>query len=212
MLTPDKASGRFISIKADGKFHEKVNEGTDGAILRSYELRDGTKGEKWELVYQKIEAFITDIRFEDGEFGENLIITFKDGDNEVSLSQGTSTSFGEDILKKLPAIDFAEKVGMQPYAFEDERGKLKQGVSIWQKSDKVMSAFWDGEKNLHGFPELKKEEYENWSKDDWKIHFLQVRKFLVKYAKEHVVPKFAESAPKFEYPKEEIRAEDIPFD
>lgn len=214
MLTPVN-SGRYISIKADGKLHEKVSEGTDGAVLRKYELKDGTTGEKWELLYSKVEGFITNVKFEDGDFGENLLITFTDGENEITLAQGVSTAFGEDILKKIPGIDFAKKVTLQPYAFEDDKGRVKNGVSFYQESDKVASYFWDGKKNLHGFPAIDKKEDEEWSKDEWKAHFLKVRIFLTKYAKENVVPKFAEGAEEIKRPTDEEEqralAESIPF-
>ncbi len=214
MLTPI-TSGRYISIKADGKLHEKVSKETEGAVLREYELKDGTKGEKWELLYSKVEGYITEVKFEDGDFGENLLITLKDGEDEIVLAQGVSTAFGEDMLKKLPALNFAEKVTIAPYAFEDERGRVKNGVTFYQNSDKVASFFWDGEKNLHGFPAIDKKEDEDWSKDEWKAHFLKVRIFLTKYAKENVVSKFAEGAEEIKRPTDEEEqrklAEAIPF-
>ena len=45
-LIPDKPKGRFISILADGKFHETVKEGTEGAVEREYETSDGKTGKK----------------------------------------------------------------------------------------------------------------------------------------------------------------------
>jgi len=157
MLTPIK-SGRYISIKADGKLHETVSKETEGAILREYKLKDGTEGSKWELLYKSIDATITNIQFDDtGDFGENLQITLSDGENEVILSESVATNFGTDIMKKLPNVDFSKEVGIQPYAFEGNNGKLVKGVSIWQKldtgSDKIPNFFWDDEKKeaLHGF-------------------------------------------------------------
>lgn len=190
MLTKD-TTGRYISIKSDGKFHETVNQGVEGAVYREFETSTGEKGSKWELVYTKIEALITNIKFEDGDFGENLQITFKDGEEEVTLSQGVATNFGEDLLKKLPAVDFSQMVGLSPYSFTSDRGKLIRGVSVYQKSDKVTNFFYDFEnsKTLYDFP-IAEGDTDLYSKDDWKIHFLQARKFLVNYAKNNIVPKF----------------------
>ncbi len=106
-----------------------------------------------------------------------------------------------------------------PYAFEDDKGKLVRGVTIYQNGNKVFNYFWDNDKKepKHGYPAV---EGENLSKDDWKIHFLQARKFLVGYVKENIVPKFEAvsfsmkrpEAEKIEYPPEEdINPEDIPF-
>lgn len=190
MLIKDTV-GRYISIKADGKFHETVTKETEGAVYREYETSSGEKGSKWELVYQKVEALITDIKFETGEYGENLQITLTDGDEVVTLSENTSSSFGEDLLKKLPSINFSQKVLLAPYAFENEKGKTLKGVQVSQQSDKIMNFFWDAEnkESLHGFP-VPEGDTDLYSKDDWKIHFLLVRKFLVSYAKTKIVPQF----------------------
>lgn len=190
MLTKD-TSGRYISIKADGKLHETVSRETEGAVFREYETSTGEKGSKWELVYKNVEGYITNIKFEEGDYGENLQITIKDGDEEVTLSEGVGTSFGEDMLKKLPALNFTKRVGFSPYSFENEKGKLIKGVSVYQQSDKVTNFFYDFEKKegLHGFP-MPEGDTAEYKKDDWKIYFLQVRKFLVKYAKENLVSKF----------------------
>jgi hypothetical protein len=223
MLTKD-THGRFITILADGKFHESVPQGTDGAVLREYETSDGKKGEKWELVYTKLDnARITNVQFRDGDFGEQVLITFEDEDGHVvTLSQGVASNFGEDILKRLPNVSFSDKVSISPYSFEDN-GKQVRGVTFYQGGMKVHNYFWDNEKKvpLHGFPKM---EEESPSKDDWRIHFIQVRKFLVKYAKENIVTKFASvgsgmgtitanggSSAGLEYPEEEINPEDIPF-
>lgn len=214
MLTQDK-NERYISIKADGKFHETVSKDTDGAILREYETSDGAKGEKWELVYSKLEGMITNIQFQEGDYGENMQITFRfEDESEVTLSQGVATNFGEDLMKKLPSIDFKDKVGLSPYSFEDERGKLIRGVGVYQTSDKVANFFWNGTDTLNGFP-TPEGDTKNYDKDDWKIHFLKARKFLVSYTKENIVSKFAgavETSGKVEYPENDIKPEDIPFD
>lgn len=212
MLIPTK-TGRYITIKSDGKFHETVNKETEGAILREYKLKDGTEGSKWELLYDKIEhSMIKDIAFQDSDFGENLQITLTDGENEVILSENVGTNFGTDLLKKLPGIMLEQEVGLSPYSFLGNNGKDVRGVNVWQKSDKVTSFFWDGEKNLHGFPTPPKAR-EEMSKTDWQIYFLTVQNFLVNYTKEHIVPKFAgkTEAPAIEYPENEINPEDVAF-
>lgn len=227
LLTPTTNTGRYVSIKADGKLHEKVEKDTENAVLREYTLKDKktgveTKGSKWELLYDKIGGTITNVSFETGEYGENVLVTFSDGENEVTLAQGVASKFGEDLLKKLPSVDFAEKVTAQPYSFEGDNGKEIQGVTLYQKSDKVANHFWDGEKKqyLNGFPPIDKTEDEVWSSDDWKIHFLQVRKFLVAYNKDNVASKFADRVKPvgknddfkgFEYPEDEINPDDVAF-
>lgn len=213
-LTPAKGTGRYISIKADGLFHEKVDMGTDGAVLREYELKDGTKGSKWELLYKDLKnVYVKDVAFENSDFGENILVTFTDGESDITLAESTSGNFGSDIMKKLPNINFSEKVGVAPYAFVDERtGKPKRGVTFYQQSDKVGDYFWDGTENLHGFPKPDGDT-SKFDKDDWKVHFINVKKFLVNYTRENVIPKLAEGRAESptDYPADDIKPEDIPF-
>lgn len=211
MLNPIK-NERYISIKSDGLFHEVVSKETPGAKLREYKLKDGTEGSKWELLYKSVDnVHVKNIRFEDSDFGENILLTLSDGESEVVWSENTGTNFGTDLMKKLPNLNFAEKISIQPYAFKDEKtGKDKRGVSIFQ-NDKITNFFYDGEKNVHGFPEPQKAR-EDMKTADWRVYFLNVQIFLVDYTKEHVVPKFAVKEDSgVEYPENDIKPEDIPF-
>lgn len=234
MLTKvDKA--RYISILADGKFHETVPEGTPDAVKREYETSDKQKGTKWELLYTKIEAMITDVRFRDGDYGLSLNIRFKDEENnEVVVSVNTASNFGEDLMKKLPNVDFTKKVKLIPFAFEDERKRSVRGVNVIQldeagKEVKLRNYFsvplkkgeepGDREREyLHGFP-APEGDTEKYTKDHWKIWFTKVRLFLVEYTEKNIVAKFFGEVGQnqqvdrsaIEYPKEEINPDDIPF-
>lgn len=212
MLTPVK-NERYISIKADGLFHEVVSKDKEGAVLREYKLKDGTEGSKWELLYKSIDnVHVKNIRFEDSDYGENILLTLTDGENEVVWSENTGTNFGTDLMKKLPNLNFSEKASFKPYAFQDERGKDRRGVGVFQ-GDKITNFFFDGEKNIHGFPEPQKPR-EDMKTADWKVYFLNVQIFLVDYVKEKILPKFVEKPVEdtgIQYPPEEINPEDIPF-
>lgn len=206
-LTPAKGTGRYISIKADGLFHEKSEQGVPGAKKRTWELKDGTKGEKWELLYSDIkDVYIKDVAFEDSDFGENLLIMLTDGnpENDIILAESTASNFGTDLMKKLPNIIFSEKLTLRPYAFETEEGKERRGVTILQGTDengdekKLKDFFWDGEQNLHGIPQADKTKTHD--KDDWRIHFINVKKFLTNYTKENIIPKI-DSERVFEKPE-----------
>lgn len=185
---------RFVQILSDGKFHESVPEGTEGAVARAWESKDGTKsGTKHERVFGKLEnVLITNIQFWDGEYGEQIQITFEKEGNEITLSQNAKGNFGESILKVLPSLDFTKTLSVQPYAFKDENsGKEKRGVSFWQNGDKVMDFFYDWEKKepLHGYPSPKKPR-EEMKADDWTLFFTEARIVMVDYAKKEIVPKF----------------------
>lgn len=169
-------------------FRQVVPEGTPGAKLRKYETSDGTKGEKWELWFKEVGGRITNVYFFDGDYGKNLIITLDAGLEEpVKLSLGTSTKYGEDLLKKLPNIDFNKDVVLSPYGFESE-GKTLQGITVTQDNVKVTGAYYDPEKkkNLLDMPEPADIK----DKEDWKIYFLQAHKHMINYTEENICPQF----------------------
>lgn len=201
----EPTTDRYVYILSDGLLREKVNEGAEGAELRKWTSKDGSKsGEKWERTYKDMTGFITAVKFDEGEYGEQIQVTFEDGEDKVILTLPVASNFGEDLMKKLPAVNFEEKVTVSPYAFTADNGKDKRGVNLYQKSDKVSNFFYDFEKKevINGFPTPEGDTKE-YSKDDWKIHFLQVRKFLVKYTKERIVPRFT-SKTAGEYPENDL--------
>ena len=168
---------KFVTVLADGKFHQSVDEGTQGAVIREYEDSKGNKGKKTEFVFTEATGKITDIKFEEGEFGKSIQIEM-DGNGIISLS--TSSSFGEDFMKKLPNIDLGDVVLFKPYAFEDDNGKSKKGITIYQNGAKVENYYYDpvAKKPCNGMP-VPEGNTNKFSSDDWKLHFMIVRKFLI---------------------------------
>lgn len=171
-----EASKKYLSVLADGHFHQSVPEGTEGAVVRTYEDKEGNEQTKTELVFNEVSGTITKLTFEDGNFGQNLEIEL-DGEGVVSLP--TSSNFGEDIMKKLPAVDLSKPVRLVPYAFEDA-GKSKKGVTVYQDGAKVENYYWSADRKIaiNGMPSAG--DTSNFKSDDWKMHFMVVRKFLVK--------------------------------
>lgn len=168
---------KFITILADGKFHQTVAEGTEGAVVRKYEDKDGVEQSKTELVFDAVSGMITKFGFKDGEFGQNLELEI---DGEGIISASTASNFGEDLMKKLPAIDLTKPVKLVPYAFEDA-GKSKKGVTVYQDENKIDSFYYNKEtkETINGMP-VPEGDTKNFKSDDWKMHFMVVRKFLVK--------------------------------
>ena len=223
MLNPIEKN-RYISIKSDGVFHEKVAKETEGAEYREYKIKDRKTGiettqGKWELLYKDISnVIIKSIHFEDSEYGENICTTFTDGENEVIWSENTGTNFASDWMKRLPNIDFTAKVSVKPYAFEAEKG-TKKGVSVFQ-NDKIADYFydWDKREELNGFPKTQKDRSEM-KTDDWKLYFLNVKMFLVDYTKKNIIAVVDKVSPvksdgPIQYPTAEsegINLEDSPF-
>lgn len=167
---------KYVSVLSDGKFHQSVPDGTEGAITRTYEDRDGVEQSKTELVFDSVSGVITKIGFVDGEYGKNLLIEI---DNDGIVQFGTSSNFGEDIMKKIPNIDFSKEVKLVPFSFED-KGKTRKGVTVYQGETKIDSHYYDAEKkeSCNGIPETEG-DIKKFDADDWKMYFMKVRKFLV---------------------------------
>lgn len=187
----------YASVLSDGKIHITVPEGTEGSVIRKYKTSDGLEGQKTEMVYNDIIGKITSISFKDGNFGSQLQVTISDGKGKpVVLSLGTASNFGEDMMKKLINVDMERALKIVPFSFKDDKGKGKRGVTIWQhnpktkKNEKVSNYFYDDEKkvNINGFPEPKPKKgktTKDFTKDQWKLYFGEVREFLVDKIKEH---------------------------
>ncbi len=178
-LKPQVQQEKYLNILSDGTLRMSVPEGTEGAIKREYETSDGKTGTKNELVFSEISGFLTKVSFFEGSFGKLLHLTIKDNEEEYVLSVGTESNFGEDLMKKLPAIDLEEMLTITPYSFEDDKGKKKRGVTIKQKDKKIENFYYDKEtkKNKFGYPNPKITK--KMDKDKWKLHFMEARMFLI---------------------------------
>lgn len=191
MLINTKQDNKFVTILSDGTLRLPVPEYTEGSVRREYETSDGKTGVKHELVFTEISGYITKVEFKEGDFGKLLQVTMsEEGEDDVIVSIQTGSNFGEDLMKKLPAIDTQKKVRLVPYAFTDENGKSKKGLTVYQDEQKVQNFFQEGEgdkrKMLHGFPEIPKvAKGKTISSDEWKMYFMQCRIFLINYIEEN---------------------------
>ena len=182
----------YFNVLSDGKFHQEVAETTPGAVRREYETSDGKTGVKYELVAQKITGKIKNLAIYEGDFGKNIIITLDgEGEDDTAISLSANSNFGEDFLKKLPNLDVSKDICFAPYSFEDEKKKLRKGISITQDGEKKPDYYhkqnpkndkqWDP---CNGYPKLPKEA-SGWDSDDWKLYFGTARKFLLEEFKKH---------------------------
>lgn len=173
-----KGGGKpYLSVVA-GNLVQKVEEGTPGAKLRKWELRNGTKGEKWELSYINWAGKILGITFEETNFGQVCKIEMDD----AYISVGTDSRYFKDFASKLLSGDLTKPFVFHPYDMETENGK-KTGVSLQQDGEKLKSFFYDGEKNTNGFPEVDEEMKIKLKKNYWKVYFAEIEEFLIKEIK-----------------------------
>ena len=181
-------SRKFITILADGKFHQSVEDGTPGSVVREYEDKEGNMKQKVELIHDSVSGIITSIIFAEGEYGKSIQIEL-DGDGVISAS--TKSNFGEDLMKKIPALDLTKEVKLTPYSFTDDSGKNRKGVTVVQAGEKVESFYWDKEnkKAINGMP-APEGNTKTFDSDDWSVYFTGVRKFLIKEIEKIFPPKF----------------------
>jgi len=192
----EEPKGKFYNVLGStGKFHLKVEEGTEGAQLRKYETSDGTKGEKWELIASEITGVIDNVSIYEGDYGKNVIVALKleEGETEtdqILISLGAASPFGEQFLEKLPNINAEWEVTFKPYVFEGDDGKVKKGLTILQGEMKLVSAYntYDPEKKTwktkKGFP-LPENGGKGFDTDDWKAYFIGRRKYLIEELKKN---------------------------
>lgn len=179
----------YANIISDGTIRIKCDESDPKAIKRNYELKDGTKGTKIERVYHELSGFINFINFYEGDYGKTLQVTVIDNNEEIILSMGVISNFAEDLMKKIPNIDLSEKVIFRPYSFEDDIKKLRKGITILQNNKKIKSFFHDENNDpINGYPSLTK-DIKEYDKEDWKIYFINTRKFLEQYIKINIISK-----------------------
>ncbi len=193
-LHSDKDQKRYLTILADGKLHERVDEATEGAKVRTKKEKDGTvvdvvdkEGNTiYELTYPGITAKIEKISVRDGDYGSNLNIDMVDEDeNNFCLSIKCDSSYGERFMEALPNLDLNKEVEIKPFAFRPKGQEQKvRGLTILQDEEKVLSAFAqkdgdDWEVLIKGYP--MPDPKKKYNSEKWKIFFAQRREWVMDY-------------------------------
>ena len=210
-LENTRPDGVYVKILgSDGTFRVEVPEGTPNAVVREYE-QDDVKKIKHELIFHKMTGKIENITFRDGDYGRTIDLFIRNDKALYIVSINTANNYSSDIMKKLPNVNLEEEVVLNPYSFTGDTGKNIKGVSILQDGEKILSYFWDKNKEeiINDFPvndEEKKPEATattKWKKY-WKAYFSDVEEFLVEYTEEKIIP----NLPEIEVPEEEEEADD----
>jgi len=178
--TPISGSNKpYLSI-VGGNIVQKVDKETPGARHREYELKDGGKGEKWELVFMNWTGKIKNIFFKETDYGEVCNIDLGD----AVLTLNTSSRYFTDFACKVLNADLNQEMVFHPYDMEIEGGKKRQGISLQQNGNKLTNYFWDGKKIGNGFPEVDEMKKEKLKKNYWKTYFAEVEAFLIEKLQE----------------------------
>lgn len=203
----------YLTI-VQGTLSQQVKEGTPNAEKRVYEKKDGSTGEKWELRYKSVSGTIVKMQIKDSDFGEQLIIVLRDGEDLFQLQLPLGSNYFTDFGRKLPNLYLDDTVSISPYDFTTNDGKKKTGLTIVQEGVKIDNYYYDPEKkeNLHGFP-VPKGKGKGFDSDDWKMYFIEVKKFMKKNVLE-TIAKMKEidvNEPETVEPPEQEETDDLTF-
>ena len=203
MYIAEDKSKIYVSI-AQGNFYASVKKDSDlykFAKRRTYKDKDGNMQEKTDIHLEKIIGRITSIEVNKGKFGEQLIVEVaQDDGDQLTIQLPIKGNYADDFMKKIHNVDLTEDIFMKPYAFTPKDSfKEKRGISMIQGREDVMGVdswtkkltnyYYDGKKNLHGFPEVKGK---NLDTDQWVMYFTETRIFLKKEL-EKVIEKVKQS-------------------
>lgn len=193
-LHTEKDKKRYLTVLADGKFHERVDEDTEGAKVRTKKEKDGTVVDVvdkegniiHELTYPGITAMITKVSFREGDYGTSLNIDMTDeDDNKFCVLLKCDSSYGERFMEALPNLDLNKEVELTPFAFRPKGQENKvRGLTIKQDDEKIVSAFavkegdeWKTLIKGYPMPDAKKK----YNAEKWKIFFATRREWVMEY-------------------------------
>lgn len=199
---------------SNGRICKTVKEGTPKA-----QVRETSKGDViWELVWESLSGTLDAITFRDHpEYGKTWTLTvLGDGIETYALQVNEDSRYGIDLLKKIPNMRHGLVYTFRPYEFE-RNGKRKCGINIETNGQKVQSYYQkftdkgNGEwlvENLHDYPPF---EGDSKDKDELKIYFIKLAKFLRTNAIAHIQGNFQTAELPAEEKVKPEPTEDLPF-
>lgn len=188
-LETREAGAIYLGI-VGGNITKRSSKDDPTAVKREYEDKDGNKKVVYEHQYSKLTGNIIKWQFRDGKYGEEFQLSIQDVDEVYVVSMKTSERYFQDFAQKFKEIDLSKEVTLSPYDFVDENDKIIRGISVYQDDQKLFSHYYDPEakKTIGGMPTVSKKEAKGYDGDDWKMHFIKVKKFLKKEIESVEIP------------------------
>src|SRR5262245_26895782 len=104
-----------------GTFRVQVPEDHPEAVRREWKSADGkSSGVKFERVINSMIGYIEDVQFRDSEYGMQIYVMLdenSEGEKPV-IALNTASREAEDLMKKLPNVNFSKEVRLRPFSFE----------------------------------------------------------------------------------------------
>ncbi len=177
-----------------GSIVKKAEKDEEGARKRVFKDDDGNEHIKYDKPFKNLTGHIVGMDFSEGKFGEQFTITVQNGEAKAKLKVSTNSDYFTEFAKRLPNVDLTKTVVLNAYDVEEEGKRNNRGISIKQDGEKLKNAYWNGTKVLGGMPNVSKEDSKDYDSDDWKVHFIQVRKFLKKKVQGLNIPTYTPSS------------------
>lgn len=145
-----RALGQYIGIYK-GKFCQRVQENTEGAVSRVLEKGQNAGKTVWEKYYDSFVGKLIDIKVNESPYGKQWDFAFKDQDEVYHLNLAYSNSFAKNFLKILPNVDLSKEMKVQPETKEVD-GKNKSSLFVSQDGVSLKHAYTKD--NPNGLPQM----------------------------------------------------------
>lgn len=142
----NREGGNYITV-LNGKFCQRVKEGTEGAVQRVNKLGNTV----WEKFYDDFTAKLLSIKTRDGAYGKSWIFDFRDREEIYHLQLSYSNSYAKAFLKMLPNADVTKEMKLSPSVKEVE-GKKKSSLFVNQGGVALKHAYTKD--NPNGLPPM----------------------------------------------------------
>lgn len=160
------------------KWATKVDETSPGATPRM--------NKKNVKVFEKLEdglrGKLRDINLRSGEYGEDLVIKLVPQQGYLhQISIPKESKYYRSFMEKMNSIDVKQEMEISVYNFlpkDAKDDKKLSGVTVKQNNNKLKSFYWDGTKNINGFPQSAK-SYNEMTTNERKKWFLEIDDFFI---------------------------------
>ncbi|MCK5017873.1 MAG: hypothetical protein KAS32_12490 [Candidatus Peribacteraceae bacterium] len=130
-----KTGGNYITILG-GKFCQRVQEGTEGAVTRTNKIGNVVH----EKFYDSFTGKLIAIKVQEGTYGKTWNFIFQDKEDPYTLQLSYSNSFSTAFLKMLPNIDLTKEMKLSPSVKEVD-GKNRSSLFVNQNGKALKHAF-----------------------------------------------------------------------
>ena len=163
----NRQSGNYITI-LQGKFCQRVPEGTEGATTRTNKIGNVVH----EKFYDSFTGKLTDIKVQESTYGKTRNFIFKDKEEPYTLQLSYSNSFSTAFLKMLPNIDLTKEMKVSPSVKEVD-GKNKSSLFVNQNGQPLKHAYtMDAPNGMPNMEQVTVKGVLQWD-DTKRLEFLQ---------------------------------------